>query len=172
MTTPRFAATLALASTLLVPPPAPAQFGSLPHPVAKTGGNYMHNYYLPPSGSSTPWWPSWSPDGKMLAFAMSGSIWRLRVGQTEAEELIYAREYLSSPEWSPDGRWLVYTSDDGRSIQLMIRSLETGISTPLTSGNQLHLDPAWSPDGRRLAYVATEPGGYFNIYVMEIQNGR
>ena len=69
---------------------------------AKTGGNYMHNYYLPPAASSTPWWPSWAPDGKRIAFAMDGSIWSIEVGGSVASELAFsAREYLSSPEYSP-----------------------------------------------------------------------
>ncbi len=38
------------------------------YPNAKTGSNYMYNFSLPPAGTSTPWWPSWSPDGKSLAF--------------------------------------------------------------------------------------------------------
>src|SRR5713226_4517014 len=67
------------------------------YPSAKTGSNYMHNYYLPPAGSSTPWWPSWSPDGQWLAFAMDGSIWKLRTGESTAHEWVYAREHLSSP---------------------------------------------------------------------------
>ena len=91
------------------------------YPNARTGGNYMHNFYFPPAGSSTPWWPSWSPDGEWIAFAMDGSIWRIRPGETTAYEIVYAKEYLSSPEWSPDGNWLVYTADDdGQSINLMI----------------------------------------------------
>jgi len=76
------------------------------YPNARTGGNYMHNYYFPPSGSSTPWWPSWSPDGRWIAFAMDGSIWKARIGESVAYEIIYAKEYLSSPEWSPDGKWI------------------------------------------------------------------
>ena len=64
------------------------------YPAAKTGGNYMHNYYLPPAASSTPWWPSWAPDGKRIAFAMDGSIWTIDVGGNVARELVYsAREY-------------------------------------------------------------------------------
>jgi TolB protein len=163
---------LYLSLSCMVFEPARAQFGSQPHPVARTGGNYMLNFYLPPSGSSTPWWPSWSPDGKWIAFAMDGSLWKMGLGETVAQEMVYSKEYLSSPEWSPDGKWLVYTADDGRTINLKILNIETGQSETLTSGNHLNLDPAWSPDGTRLAYVSTEPNGYYNIYVMELKNGK
>ena len=141
---------------------------------AKTGGNYMHNYYLPPAASSTPWWPSWAPDGKRIAFAMDGSIWSIEVGGSVASELAFsAREYLSSPEYSPDGRWLAYTADDdGKSINLRVLNLATGASTNLTTGTHVNLEPAWSPDGRRLAYVSTAPNGYFNVFVMEVTDGK
>ena len=152
--------------------PGHAQRATPAYPMAKTGGNYMHNYYLPPAGSSTPWWPSWCADGKWLAFAMHGSIWKIKVGESDAYELVYSKDQLSSPEWSPDGQWLVYTADNGESIHLMLLHLETGEVTPLTTGNHLHLDPAWSPDGKRLAYVSTAPNGYFNIYVMDLSNGQ
>ena len=49
--------------------------GAGTYPAAKQGGNYMHNYYLAPAPSSTPWAPAWSPDGSTIAVAMSGSIW-------------------------------------------------------------------------------------------------
>jgi TolB protein len=155
---------------LVAVPAADAQV----YPAARTGGNYMHNYYLPPAASSTPWWPSWTPDGKRVAFAMDGSLWTIAVGSSVAHELLYsAKEYLSSPEYSPDGRWLAYTADDdGRSINLRVLNVATGASTDLTTGSQVNLEPAWSPDGKRLAYVSTAPNGYFNVFVMEVADGK
>lgn len=147
------------------------------YPAARTGGNYMHNYLLPPAGSSTPWWPSWSPDGRAIAFAMDGSIWRMAVADGVADgiahEIAHAREFLSSPEYSPDGRYLAFTADDhGRSINIRLLDLQSGATTALTTGEHVNIEPAWSPDGRRLAYVSTAPNGYFNVFVMEIDAGR
>jgi hypothetical protein len=73
-------------------------------PAARTGGNYMHNYYLPPP-STTPWYPAWSPNGEGIAFSMQGSIWKIRLVTTTAYELTAAATYDSSPAWSPDGQW-------------------------------------------------------------------
>ena len=50
---------------------------------ARHGGNYMHNYYLPPAPSSTPWAPAWTPDGGEIVVAMSGSILVGRSGDRE-----------------------------------------------------------------------------------------
>jgi TolB protein len=133
----------------------------------------MFNYYFPPAPSTTPWAPSWSPDGKFLAVAMHGSIWKIDPRTGVATELTYNRTYHSSPDWSPDGKWIVYTADDdGKSIQLEILNTTTGESRALTSDQQIHADPVFSPDGRRLCYVSTRPNGYFNIYIRPIQDGR
>lgn len=152
-----------------------AQVSSYPevYPAARQGSQYMHNYYLPPAPSSTPWWPSWSPDGKSIAFAMHGSIWKVDLATNIATQLTYGPKYHSSPEWSPDGRWIVYTADaDARSIQLEILNVATGETHALTSDDQVYLEPAWSPDGKTLAYVCTKPSGYFNIYMRPISEGR
>lgn len=147
------------------------------YPRAATGGNYMHNYLLPPAASSTPWWPAWSPDGQWVAFAMDGALWRMRVsggrGDGVAEELLREKEYLSSPEWSPDGQYLAFTADDdGRSINVRVLDLATGVVTQVTNGPFVNIEPAWSPDGRRLAFVTTAPNGFFNIVVASMAAGR
>lgn len=143
------------------------------YPAAKSGGNYMHNFYFPPSPSSTPWAPDWSPDGQWLATAMQGSIWKVSVDTGIAEELTYSEAYHSSPDWSPDGRWIIYTADyDHQRIQLEILDLDTGTVSKLTDDEAIYTDPVFSPDGSKVAYVSTNPSGYFNLYIRGIENGR
>jgi len=139
---------------------------------AKQGGQYMQSYYLPPAPSTTPWAPAWSPDGKWIAVAMQGSIWKVDPASGDATELTYNARYHSSPAISPDGKWIVYTADDDQqTIQLEILNVSTGESRPLTHDRQVYLDPVFSPDGRTLAYVSTLPNGYLNIYIRKIRDG-
>ncbi|HET8549194.1 MAG TPA: CehA/McbA family metallohydrolase [Bryobacteraceae bacterium] len=163
----RFAASALLLATFVTAQPAGR------YAAARTGGTYLHNYYLPPAPSTTPWAPAWAPDGRTIAVAMYGSIWRVDPNTGVATEITYNRHYHSSPAWSPDGRWLVYTGDDNHQrIQLEILNVETGEITALTDDAHVYADPVFSPDGKYLAYVSTRPSGYFNVYVRAIRNGR
>src|SRR5687768_1971625 len=161
------AATIASAVSLLI-----GQGGGT-YPSARTGGTYMHNYYFPPAPSSTPWAPAWSPDGKWIAVAMSGSIWKVDPASGVAHELTYDAKYHSMPDWSPDGNWIVYTADNlGSTIQLASVNAATGETRALTDDAFIYTDPVFSPDGTRLAYVSTKPNGFFNVYIRSIKNGQ
>ncbi len=140
---------------------------------SKHGGNYMFNFYLPPAPSSTPWAPSWSPDGRSVAVAMSGSIWKVGLATGVAQELTYGRKYHSSPDWSADGKWIIYTADDGgQTIQLEILNVATGETHALTTDQAIYADPVFSPDGRQVAYVSSRPNGYFNVFIRPIRDGQ
>ena len=142
------------------------------YPSARSGGNYMHAFYLPPAPTATPWAPAWAPDGQSVAVSMQGSIWEVEVETGVALQLTSGRGYHSSPNFSPDGRWLVYTSDfDNKRIQLEVMNIETGEVFRLTDDDQIYLDPVFSPDGKQIAYVSTQPSGYFNIYIRNFFDG-
>ena len=162
------AALSALAGVALWAQPAPRTY-----PMARSGGNYMHNYYIPPAPSSTPWAPAWAPDGRSIAVGMGGSIWRVDPATGAADELTADDKYHSLPAWSPDGRFLTYVADDGgTNIQLNVLEIASGKTWPLSDDKFVYLDPVFSPDGSRLAYVSTKPNGYFNVYVRPIRDGR
>ena len=135
-----------------------------------TGEPYTLECYLPQI-TNGPNFPAWSPDGKSLAFAMKGSIWRIRLGENTAYELTSGAGYDSMPAWSPDGNWIAYTSDANEQIHLRLLNLRDGTTRALTDGNSINVEPEWSPDGTRLAYVSTRPNGNYNIYVMPLGNG-
>jgi TolB protein len=161
-----------LVTTGLLSVPASAQdrFGG--YPAAHMGGNYMHNFYLPPAVNSTPWYPTWAPDGESVSVSMHGSIWSVDVESGRAIELVSGPHYYSSPNYSPDGRWLIYTADhNGHSIGLEVLDLETGETHALTDDDEVYADPSFSPDGKQLAYVSTQPTGYFNVYLRDFADG-
>ena len=164
---PRLSIALALALAPSVVLTAPNE----PLLRSRYAGGYMYSYYVPPA-ASTPWRPSWSPDGKQIAFSMAGSLWRITPGENVAYELASNRTYDSAPAWSPDGRFIAYTAEDASGVNLMLLNVATGESSALTSGPALNLDPAWSPDGKRLAFVRNQPGGQFHIYVMPLESDR
>ena len=144
----------------------------LSYPRLKHAGNYLYNYYLPPAPSSTPWAPTWSPDGKWIAISMSGSIWKVDPNSGVAYELTYGKKYHSSPDWSPDGQWIIYTADDGgQTIQLEILEVDSGKTRQLTNDDHIYADPIFAPDGRSVAYVSTFPNGNLNVRKRSMQNG-
>ncbi len=168
------ASVVALALALALAPSSEAAAQSRrAYPATAHGGNYMHNFYLPPAPATTPWYPAWHPSGATLAVAMSGSIWEVNPATGTATEIVHGPKYYSSPGYSPDGAWLAYTADDdGISIGLEVLNTATGERHVLAEDEHVHADPRFSPDGSRIAYVSTAPSGYFNVYVRPFADGR
>ncbi len=133
------------------------------------GKMYMESYYPPPVTAS-PTYPSWSPDGGLLAFAYQGRIWVVSVEGGIARQLTTGRGYHSQPNWSPDGRYVAYAADVDRNFDIYVLDRETGETRRITDNPHLDLRPRWSPDGSRILFT-TSRDGTFDIWVHDVKRG-
>jgi Tol biopolymer transport system component len=127
--------------------------------------------------------PSWSMDGKRLAFVYSNRdnahsfIYVQSINDIQAHRVAYGTGIYSSPVWSPDGRFLAYLHMQPNFAEIVIFDITSGTTRQLTTLfphryglNCRHLD--WSPDGRFLVVddksVESEP---LSLYLTYISNG-
>ena len=92
-TTDQFSFRLLIAFLLFISCCTTLDVAAQAYPAAKSGGNYMHAFYLPPAPSATPWAPAWAPDGLSVALSMQGSIWEVEVETGIARQLTSGRGY-------------------------------------------------------------------------------
>jgi WD40 repeat protein len=94
--------------------------------------------------------PTWSPDGKEIAFAKNGSCGtQITIVSAEGgptREL--SKKYGVLPNWSPDRRTIVYRSKDGFSL-INVKDGETR----LIRADDGDMGASWSPNGKRIAFV-------------------
>jgi predicted amidohydrolase YtcJ/Tol biopolymer transport system component len=148
---------------------APADAGRQPvlKQIAAPHPYYYREMYLP-QVTSGPSAAAWSPDGRELAYAMQGTLWRQALDSDRARQLTDGPGYHHQPDWSPDGRFLAYASYTGDAVELRLLELATGRTLPLTSNGAVNVEPRWSPDGTRLAFVSTLDRGRWQIHVLEV----
>jgi serine/threonine protein kinase/Tol biopolymer transport system component len=101
-------------------------------------------------------WPTWSPDGKQIAFdgQMPGKSYHIYVvsadGGTPEEVTSGTRDEIY-PSWSPDGKTLVFGNrfdQNGETDGIHLFDLSTHQVTALAGSQKYMSFPQWSPDGR------------------------
>ena len=120
-------------------------------------------FHLLPAVSTGPLSPSWSPDGRSLAFSMRGDIWTIPAEGGEAVALTEGPAYHFEPAFSPDGSSVALTMDIDGNLDIGIVDATGGAVERLTNDPEVDVEPSWSPDGKSLYFVSRRSGS-LDIY--------
>ena len=118
--------------------------------------------------------PSWSPDGKRIAFSQGmyfrngphplGQVSLINTDGTGLQSISVDGTNSGFPSWSPDGQKIVYEQDGHLVIFTTATNQRTNLTTP---GAQRDNFPEWSPRGDWIAFISDRDGDeQFRIYLM------
>ena len=110
------------------------------------------------STESNPTWmryPAISPDGREIAFAYRGDLYKVSVSGGDAQRLTTHEAYDTTPVWSPDGRRIAFVSDRYHgSRDIYIMPAEGGAAKRLTTHSAKEKVHTFTPDGRYILFSA------------------
>ena len=123
--------------------------------------------------------PSYSPDGKRIAYATlhnkgnDADIYTIDVGGGGKSKVTTG----GPPSYSPDGKRLVFSDLDKTSskhpgdYEIYTVDARWGDRTQLTHNDKDEFAPSYSPDGKKIAYDAAYDGNDTELYTIDTRGG-
>jgi TolB protein len=104
--------------------------------------------------------PTWSPDGRRIAYTAyvpAGQPLVIQEIATGAREVVPGTEFALNitPEFSPDGRRLAFARGTEQGTDIYVYELGGRVQRLTASRFADNLSPTWSPDGARIAFIST-----------------
>jgi len=119
--------------------------------------------------------PSWSPDGKKMAYVSferkSAAIYVQTLATGERTRVAEFPGINGAPAWSPDGTRLALTLSKDGSPDIYVLNLSTRSLNRLTRSFAIDTEPSWSPDGSSIVFTS-DRGGNPQLYIVPSQGGQ
>jgi TolB protein len=118
--------------------------------------------------------PSWSPDGRRLAYVSfergNSEIYIQDIATGAREAVSSFRGINGAPSFSPDGRRLALTLSKGGNPDIYVMDLGSKSLRQLTTHYGIDTEPTWSADGNTI-YFTSDRGGRPQIYQVSANGG-
>jgi len=112
--------------------------------------------------------PSWSPDGKRIAFCSTRAdpLAELYVSDADGSHVqrLTRRKGgtgVGRPTWSPDGKQIAFFATVHDIPEIFVVGLDDSAPRMVTSSGGIY--PTWSPDSKKIAFASAR-GGSLQIY--------
>jgi len=113
--------------------------------------------------------PSFSPDGRNIAFASAGAdsnidIYVCERSCSQPRRLTNSNAIDTNPAFSPDGKQIAFTSSRSGKPQIFVMDADGQNTRRISFEGDYNEGATWRPDGQQIAY-ATRRGNRFDIAV-------
>lgn len=119
--------------------------------------------------------PSWSPDGKKIAYVSfenrRASIYIQDVATGDRQLVSEFPGINGAPAWSPDGKKMAVVLSKSGAPNIYIMDIHSKRLTPMTKDFYINTEPCFSPNGRKLLFTSNRSGGP-QLYEADLETGR
>ena len=116
--------------------------------------------------------PSWSPDGKSVAYVSfetgMAKVYIQEIASGKRETVLSKETQISSPSWSPDGKYLSLTLYQDGNAEIYILRLRDRTLTRMTNQFAIDTESSWSPKGNKILFTSGRSGSP-QIYELDLR---
>ena len=116
--------------------------------------------------------PSWSPDGKRVAYVSFetgiAKVFIQEIASGKREAVLSQDTQISSPSWSPDGKYLSLTLYPDGNAEIYILRLRDRTLTRMTNQFAIDTESSWSPKGNKILFTSGRSGSP-QIYELDLR---
>ena len=116
--------------------------------------------------------PSWSPDGKRVAYVSFetgiAKVFVQEIASGKREAVLSKDTQISSPSWSPDGKYLSLTLYQDGNAEIYILRLRDRTLTRMTNQFAIDTESSWSPRGNKILFTSGRSGSP-QIYELDLR---